>query len=89
MILLLLSPFPSVLLTAIVIGFELTSNIASESVGMIDLCAVIFDGSLERNVDVVLATQPGTAQGERERERERESTLTHTDKTLEGFKKNY
>ena len=34
-----------------------------ETDGMVELCAVIIDGSLERSVDVVISTQPGTAEG--------------------------
>ena len=34
-----------------------------EQQGTVEVCAVILDGSLERNVDVTLSTQPGTAQG--------------------------
>ena len=47
----------------VVIGFEQTMVAIQESDGVVELCAVIRDGSLERSVDVTFSTQPGTAQG--------------------------
>ena len=47
----------------VVIGFEQTMVAIHESDGVVELCAVIRDGSLGRSVDVTFSTQPGTAQG--------------------------
>ena len=47
-----------------VIGFEPTAVTVFEQQDSAELCASIIEGSLAREVDVILSTQPGTATGE-------------------------
>ena len=49
--------------TEVVIGFEETLVTTPEGSGVVELCAVIREGSLERSVDVTFSTEPGTAEG--------------------------
>ena len=47
----------------VIIGFENEMYSVDEVAGEVEVCARILDGELERDVIVVLATQPRSADG--------------------------
>ena len=48
---------------SVTIGFEMELYNAAEGNGSVELCAVLLEGTLERDVTVTLETQDGSAQG--------------------------
>lgn len=46
-----------------VVGFEMLEYAVDESAGYVEVCAALLDGSLEINVQILLATMDITAQG--------------------------
>ena len=64
------------------IGFEQTAVTVFETVGSVELCAAILDGTLGRDVDVTLSTQPGTATGDTHTHTHTHRTLVHTSEEI-------